>query len=357
MHTSIFRPRVVGIVGFDGVATLDLVEPLEAFKAARIFDNGCGPRPCYEVLTLGLAPRTFTSESGLIFQVDKQIDELRSIDTILIPGGAGVFTSAVRDQIAQWLQRKGDRIRRIAAVSAGIYPLAQSGLVAGKEVTTHWRFARDVAQKFPRLRVNYAASFSRDDKFITCGGGKAALEMTLALIDEDFGAQVSRAVAREFVVRQKPSGADESLVCPPQEQSVATDRLADLPSWIQAHLDQDLSVTVLAEKAALCPRHFRRVFRRVFNSAPAEFVERLRLGEARRRLLGPRTTIKCVADSVGFRSADAFRRAFERRLGMTPSKFRLRSQGRIERKFRRRTLQSREGTIEHVEKKVGVSTR
>ncbi|MGZ5002501.1 MAG: GlxA family transcriptional regulator [Chthoniobacterales bacterium] len=364
MHAPAFRPRVIGILGFDGVATLDFVEPLEAFKAARIFDNVFGARPCYEVITLGLSSHGFTSESGLAFKSDKRIDEIRSIDTILIPGGDGAQVSEIRDQIASWLRQKGGRMRRIAAVCAGIYPLAQSGLLDGAQVTTHWRCARDVGQRFPKLRVNYVGSFSRDGRFFTCGGGKAALEMTLALIDDDYGPQVSREVAREFVVRLKPSGSNDSLVCPPQEQCAATDRLADLPTWILAHLDEDLSLKVLAEKAALCPRHFRRLFRRVFNVAPAEFVERLRLGEARRRLLGPRTTIKSVADSVGFRSADVFRRAFERRLGMSPSKFRLRFQGQVETKLRkratlvrRRSLQRSERAIENVEKKIRVSTR
>ncbi|MDQ6911905.1 MAG: helix-turn-helix domain-containing protein [Verrucomicrobiota bacterium] len=356
MHSPVFRPRLIGILGFDGVATLDFVEPLSAFKAAHIFDHR-GARACYEVVTLGLNGRSFISESGLEFKIDKCAHEIRAIDTILIPGGEGVRVPDVCDQIASWLLHKHTRIRRIATVSGGIYPLAQSGLLEGVQVTTHWRCAREVAQRFPKLRVNPVASFSRDGRFFTCGGGKAALEMTLALIDEDYGPQISREVAREFVVRLKPSGEDDSLVYLPQEQCAATDRLADLPTWILAHLDQDLSVPVLAQKAALCPRHFRRVFKRVFHAAPAEFVERLRLGEARRRLLGPRTTIKSVADSVGFRSADAFRRAFERRLGMTPGKFRLRSQGRLERKLRRRTLQSRERTIEHVEKKISVSTR
>ncbi|MDQ2918619.1 MAG: helix-turn-helix domain-containing protein [Verrucomicrobiota bacterium] len=363
MHASVSRPRLVGILGFDGVATLDFVEPLEAFKAARIFDNGFGARACYEVITLGLGARSFTSESGLVFKVDKQIDEIRSIDTLLIPGGTGAQVMELRQRMATWLHHKHERIRRIVAVSAGIYPLAQSGLLDGVQVTTHWRYARDVVQTFPKLRINSMASFSRDGRFFTCGGGKAALEMTLNLIDEDYGAQVSREVAREFVVRLKPSGANDSLVYLPQEQNAATDRLADLPAWILAHLDQDLSVTVLAQKTALCPRHFRRLFRRVFNTAPAEFVEQLRLGEARRRLLGPRTTIKSVADSVGFRSADAFRRAFERRLGMTPSKFRLRSQGRLETKLRkgalirRRSLKRGERAIQNVEQKIRVSTR
>ena len=189
--------------------------------------------------------------------------------------------------------------------------------------------------------------------------------MTLALIDDDYGSKVSREVAREFVVRLKPFGAEDSLVYPPKEQCEASERLADLPAWILAHLEEDLSVEMLAQKAALCPRHFRRVFRRVFDLAPAEYVERLRLAEARRRLVVPQATIKSVAGSVGFRSADVFRRAFERRLGMSPSQFRLRFQGSVERKLRRGTalvrqharLKSSEGAIQNLEQKIGISTR
>jgi transcriptional regulator GlxA family with amidase domain len=100
--------------------------------------------------------------------------------------------------------------------------------------------------------------------------------------------------------------------------------LADLPCWILSHLQIDLSVNILAERAGLCPRHFSRIFKRFFRTTPAEFVDRLRLNEARRRLLIPRYTVRTVAESVGFKSGDTFRRAFERRFGINPSNYRNR---------------------------------
>ncbi len=328
-------PPKVGIVGFDGVATLDFIGPLEAFRAARTFDNYHRTRSCYELVILGVGTRKFTSESGIVFKAEKTTDEVGSLDTLIIPGGSSLgVSSQTGAQIAEWLCRQKRLPRRIATVSTGIYPLAQSGLLDGAQVTTHWRCAHDVAQRFPKLSLNYAASFVKHGRFYTCGGAKAGIEMTLALINEDYGEQVAQQVAREFVVRLKPPGTEEAVTYLPKEQCQSTDRLADLPSWILAHLDEDLTVEMLAQQSALCPRHFSRLFRRTFKTTPADFVEQVRLGEARRRLLLPQATIKNVADSVGFKSADSFRRAFERRLGVNPSTFRLRYHQRAEKKVR-----------------------
>jgi transcriptional regulator GlxA family with amidase domain len=322
-------PRVVGILGFDGVATLDFVGPLEAFKAARTYDNYHLTHSCYEVIILGLTSRSFVSESGIVFKAHKTIQAASSLDTLIIPGGSGCRLESNRN-VLTWLTKQEGRVRRFASVCTGIYALAQSGLIDGRRVTTHWRFSRDLARRFPKLYVNHTASFLKDGPFYTCGGGTAGIEMTLALISEDYGPRVALEVAREFVMRLRPPGADKSLIYPPKDQRESAERLADLPVWILAHLNDDLSVEMLAERACLCPRHFSRLFKRVFKTTPAEFVEQLRLGEARRRLLIPRTTIKSVADSVGFKSADAFRRAFERKLGVTPGRFRTRFQPRGE---------------------------
>jgi transcriptional regulator GlxA family with amidase domain len=133
-------------------------------------------------------------------------------------------------------------------------------------------------------------------------------------------------VARELVMRLRPAGDDESQLDPSQYQSGPTERMAELPAWISAHVREDLSVEVLADRAGVCPRHFSRLFKQIYNCTPADFVEQVRLSEARRRLLIPRNSIESVATAIGFKSTDAFRRAFERRLGVTPSAFRKRFQ-------------------------------
>ena len=103
---------------------------------------------------------------------------------------------------------------------------------------------------------------------------------------------------------------------------IQRERVAELPAWILGHLHERMTVDTLAERTCLCPRHFSRLFKQIFECTPADFVEELRLSEARRRLLGLRTTVESVAESVGFKSSDAFRRAFERRVGVTPTAFR-----------------------------------
>ena len=223
--------------------------------------------------------------------------------------------------IVEWLLEHGGSARRIASVSTGIYPLAQSGLLDGRQVTTHWRYAQDVAKTFRRLQVDEAASFIKQERLYTSGGGTAGIEMSLALIEEDYGPRVALSVARELVVNLRPAGGSERAVSPMIDETGLEERFAELPAWITSRLSANLSVEVLAERTCLCPRHFSRLFKQTFNSTPAQFVEQLRISEAARRLTSRRLSVEGVAEAVGFRSADVFRRAFERRFGTTPRNF------------------------------------
>ncbi len=316
------NPKRVGIVGFEGVSNLDLVGPLEVFAKARAQDDQVKEKPLYEIIITALEGRSFVSEAGVVFRAARTIETAPAFDTIIVPGGQR--NPAAIKKIAAWLHARGAETRRIASVSTGIYSLAESGLIDDRHVTTHWRCSHAVARQFPKLKVNHTATFLKDGSFYTCGGGSAGIEMSLALVNEDYGVQVARALARELVMNLRPPGEDECLLKSPQFQPTAIERLADLPAWICAHLHERLSVDLLAAKTGLSRRQFSRLFKTIYNSTPADFLEELRLSEARRRLLMPRTSVECVAASVGFNSADAFRRAFQRRLGISPRGFRSR---------------------------------
>src|SRR4029077_571391 len=122
----------------------------------------------------------------------------------------------------------------------------------------------------------------------------------------------------------KRSGGQEQYSEPLRFQAESISRFSELTSWIQSHLNEDLSVEALAQRACLCPRHFGRRFKTELGLTPADFVERARLDEARRRLATSDNSVENVGISVGFKSADAFRRAFERRLGVRPNDYRRR---------------------------------
>ena len=314
-------PKLIGLLGYDNVAALDLTGPLEALSGAHHPGETAGP-PCYKPIVVGLTGKSFISESGLHFRADVAAGHTPQFDTIIIPGGKGLRQAETRQRAGQWLATQAGQTRRIAAVSTGIYALAQSGLADGRHVTTHWRFSRDLAQRFPKLRISRSVAFLKDEAFYSSAGGTAGIEMTLALIQEDYGGEVARSVARELVMRLRPPGVGGDDFQPAIYQADPSERVAELPAWILGHLHERMTVDTLAERTCLCPRHFSRLFKQIFECTPADFVEELRLSEARRRLLGLRTTVESVAESVGFRSSDAFRRAFERRVGETPTAFR-----------------------------------
>ena len=317
------KPRHVVILGYDGMMGLDLVGPMEAFGSAHVNSPKAGREACYRVTIAALEAKTFRSQFGLTITAERGLAGIRDVDTLLIPGGGGLRESNVRRQkLTAWLQKNAGSIRRIASVCTGIYGLAPSGLLNGRKVATHWRFTADVAKRYPALKVNSGSLYVKDGKFWTAAGVTAGIDLSLALIEEDFGSEVALSVARELVVYMKRSGGQEQYSEPLQFQIQSRGRFADLLPWMLEHLQHDLSVEKLAARVSLCPRQFSRRFTHEFGSSPASFVRRLRLDEARQRLAAPECTVEGVARSVGFSDADNFRRAFERSFGIAPSLYR-----------------------------------
>jgi transcriptional regulator GlxA family with amidase domain len=316
-------PKTVGLIVFDRMAADELTGPAETFSRARILTSDDREFRCYQISTLGIGTARCVMECGVIVKPQLDINHAPPLDTVIVPGGSGIHDARLSKKIAKWLCRRAPGTRRIAAVGAAIYALAATGLLDQRQVATHWRFAKDVALRFPRLRINPNALFIKDGPFYSCAGGASAIDLSLSLIEEDFGRHIALKLARDLVVHLKRSGEQEQYSEALQFQIQSSDRFADLPAWILSHLSGDLSIETLAQRACMSPRNFTRLFKTAFGKAPAEFVASMRIAEARRRLEIPRNNIDSVATSVGFRSADAFSRAFEREVGCRPSTYRV----------------------------------
>ena len=312
--------KQIGFVGFKGVAASHLVSPADAFAAATL-DVGYGDRIfCYRICVIGLTREPFQSESGIVVNPQETLETAPDLDTIIIPGGQGLSEGNISDAISEWILTRARQTRRIVAVSTGIYGLAPTGLLDGREVTTSSRLAGDVIRRFPQLRVNHHRPIVKDGPFYTSSNLTSAIDLAFALIEEDYGKHVALAAARNFMI---PFGRNEETgFCRPAKfDSQPIDRFGELIAWIMQNLQEDLSVTVLARKVCMSPTHFNRAFKSVFGSTPTDFVENLRLNEARRRLSVPKRTLDTVAASVGFSNSDAFRRAFTRRFGAKPRNY------------------------------------
>jgi transcriptional regulator GlxA family with amidase domain len=315
-------PKTVGLIVFEQIAASELTGPAEAFSRARMPTGNGHEYRCYQVLTLGIGTARCVTECGVIVKPQLDINESPPLDTLILPGGNGIHDARLNKKISRWLSRRVPTIRRVATLGSGIYALAATGMLDHRQVATHWRYARDVVRRFPSLRVNPDCLFVKDGPFYTSAGAMAGIDLSLSLIEEDYGPRVALTIARELVLYFKRPGYQDQYSDTLQFQSKSVSRLSELTTWITGHLNDNLSVEVLATKACLCRRHFTRRFKMEFGTSPADFVERLRLDEACRRLSIRDNSIESVGESVGFKSADAFRRAFERRLGVNPSDYR-----------------------------------
>ena len=330
-------PRRVGFLAFDGVQALDLFGPADAFGSDAFLDAGQEfPEGApYEVVIIGLQGKKIRTSSGPRLIADHLAEDTDGaalgLDTLIIPGGAGLRRPGVAERAAQWIRAVDPHVRRIASVCTGIYALGPTGLLDGRRATTHWSAARDVSRRFPRIVLSSDAIFIRDGRIVTSAGVTAGIDLALALIEEDLGPAWSLAVARELVVYLKRAGGQQQYSEPLRFQIEASDRFRDLVAWIQRRLDADLSVETLAARCNLSPRQFARTFTREFGVTPGAFVEEMRLAEASRRLSATRVSIGRIAQSVGYSGDDVLRRAFERRFGVTPTVYRRSFQAGVRR--------------------------
>ncbi len=317
------KVRRIAILVYDAVETLDVAGPADVFSSANQL---LAREPAaYDVVVVGLRRGRITSESGVCFYADTALADGGLFDTIIVPGGKGVrLHPKTRTSVTKFLREQARSARRVASVCTGIYALADTGLLDGRNVTTHWRYAAEVQRRWPKLSVNADAIFVKDGKFYTSAGVTAGIDLALSFVEEDYGSELALAVARDIVVYLKRSGGQLQYSQPLLAQTKTKAHFGDLTAWIRGNLQRDLTLDSLAERVDLSPRHFARKFKATLGLTPADFVEELRLDEARWLLVNGEDPMNDLAQTVGYTSDDTFRRAFERRYGIAPAEYRRR---------------------------------
>jgi transcriptional regulator GlxA family with amidase domain len=314
-------PKAIGLLVFEEVSSIDLTGAAEVFSRAAMPDGygSCEIR-CYQVKPVGITTEPIVTESGLTIIPDFTIENAPDFDTVIVPGSTRVPAPKLITKLAKWLNYRAPTTRRIAVLGTGIYPLAATGLLDGRKVAVHWKFAKDIAVRFPQVWTNASMLFCKDGPFYSCAGGTSTFDFCLSLTQEDYGGKVALRLARELVVHLKRNGSNEESS--PSFPAQSSDRFPDLLEWIHSNLHHDLSIEALAEKACMSRRNFGRLFQRRFGKTPKDFVSSARMSEARRRLTATQMDLQAIAASVGFKSADVFSKAFERHNGVRPSVYR-----------------------------------
>jgi transcriptional regulator GlxA family with amidase domain len=263
------------------------------------------------------------SEGGVLTfmagQHFKRVDG--ACDSVLLVCGLG--TRFVRNaELSAWLTMKAVEVRRLGAVCVGSFLLAEAGLLNGRRATTHWKFGRELARKYPAVKVEHEPLWVKDGNIYTSAGISAGIDLALAWVEEDCGAALAHEAARELVLFLRRPGGQPQLSVSLASQASAMSSIRELQIWIAEHLRSRLSIDDLADRMSMSVRNFERVFTREVGTTPAQYVLQVRVEAARHQLERSNGGLKHVASVAGFGSTDAMRRAFVRLLGITPRRYR-----------------------------------
>ena len=311
--------RRVVIVAFPGVQTLDVTGPAEVLRAATKLHP-----PGYEVTIA--APEAGPLRTSTVTMVpDQPLSACREpIDTLIVAGGTGTRRAEDDEALIAWLKEAAPRTRRITSVCTGAFLLAKAGLLDGRRATTHWASCADLAERYPAVTVEPAPIFVRDGDVATSAGVTAGMDLALALVEEDLGRDTALAAARWLVLFLKRPGGQAQFSAQLAAQTADRAPLRELQAWIPDHLDADLSVPSLARRAGMSDRNFARAFRRETGMTPAAYVEAARVESARIALESGDLPVESVALRAGFGTVETLRRAFRRRVGVSPVDYRSR---------------------------------
>ena len=327
--------RHIVFVAFPDVQVLDVTGPLEVFgRAARLLvERGLRRDLAYSVEIVGPTAGPLDTSSGVAIVANRRFRDVRgNVDTLLVAGGRGSRRAAQDATLLEWLARMAPRVRRLGSVCTGTFILAAAGLLDGKRATTHWASCDALAKTHPRVRVESDPIFVRDGRIYTSAGVTAGMDLALALVEEDFGRHVALGVARQLVMFLRRPGGQSQFSGQLQVQTADREPLRELVEWIADHLSDDLSVSSLAARVAMSPRHFARVFAAELSMTPARFVEVQRVEAARRRLEESSDGVDRVAATCGFGGAEVMRRAFLRTVRVSPSDYRSRFRSSLQKK-------------------------
>ncbi len=311
-------PRKVVIVGFPGVQALDVVGPYDVFTGASLLTGGG-----YEVVMASVAGRPVRTATGLAFVASPLPDPEDPIDTVVLPGGAGVGAARADGELVAWIKAVAVHARRLVTVCTGAFLAAEAGLLDGQRVTTHWAFAERLADEFPAIDVDADPIFVRSSETVwTAAGVTAGIDLTLALIEDDHGTELAQTVARWLVLYLRRPGGQTQFAAPVWMPRARRDSIREVQETIEAEPGGPHSIEDLARRAAMSPRHFTRVFTAEIGEAPGQYVERIRTEAARRQLEETDDTVVAIATRCGFGTAETMRRNFLRRVGISPDQYR-----------------------------------
>ncbi len=311
--------RRVVVVAYDGLALFEFGIVTEIFALPRPELNLAN---WYKFQVCSIENHPLRASGGVTLRAECGLRNLRQAGTIIVPGWRNPGETPPAPLLNALRSAYGDGAR-LVSICSGVFVLAATGLLDGKRVTTHWRYAERLRAKYPNITVEPDVLYVDQGRILTSAGSAAGIDLCLHIVRRDYGAEIANQVARRLVVPPHRDGGQAQYV----PEAVRKDNgggLARVLQWAQANLRDELRVEDLADKAAMSPRTFARRFRQESGTTPHQWLTHQRVLAAQRRLETTNDSIDQVAEAVGLQTAATLRLLFRKNLMTTPTAYRKR---------------------------------
>ncbi len=314
--------KQVEIFLYDQVVGLDVMGPLEVFTSANHIRQLQGKTSAYQVMLSAEEEGLVTLSSGVQLKAERSVVQSADNDYFMLPGGFVAPDLVLNTELIETLSAKARSAKRQVSVCTGAFLLAATGLLDGKSCTTHWYYSERLAEMFPKVKVDAEAIYIQQGNVYSSAGVSAGIDLSLALVEQDYGVEVAMDVARSLVLYMRRPGSQSQFSAPVSLRQKAGNHFYRLHDWLLDNLCAALSVEQMAEYCRMSPRNFARRFTQVTGITPAKYLEQLRLSQARGLLESTQLSVEAVALDTGFGREERLRRVFLKTLGVTPSIYR-----------------------------------
>lgn len=312
--------KEVALIIHDGVQALDVAGPLDVFAEANGF---LPPDEGYECVLLAADRAPMRASNGMPIAPHLTFAEAaRRFHTVLVAGGPALPEAPPCETTSHWLQRWGVQAHRYGSVCTGAFTLGHAGLLDGRTATTHWQNAARLAAEFPAAHIEQDRIHARDGALVTSAGVTAGIDLALALVSEDHGEALALSCARRLVVVTQRQGGQSQFSALLVPHGDAETPIGRVQCYVMAHLRERLPAERLAEIAGISERTLARLFVQELGQTPHDFVQSVRLDNARNLLEATDRPLKTIAFDCGFASPEQMRAVFQRRLGLSPLRYR-----------------------------------
>jgi transcriptional regulator GlxA family with amidase domain len=316
------KPRRIVVLVVPPIEELDLIGPVQVLSTAtRLMERTGNPYEIHVVTTA--RDRVIAGESGLSITAQAYYRDVEGeIDSLLVVSGVKGRNHR-DDELAAWLRQTVPTCRRVGAVCIAAFILARAGVLTDQRATVHWKYAHELAHRYPRLSVDPNPIWVQAGNIYTSSGFSAGIDLALAWVADDCGSAIAVSAARELVLFLRRPAGQTQLSVTLAAQASEMQPIQELQVWIADNLSRrDLSSAILADRVSMSVRNFGRVFTADVGTTPAKYVLHLRVEAARRMLQSSSQDLRRVASAAGFASVDSMRRAFVRVLGKSPREMR-----------------------------------